>query len=118
MIARILGGVCVGLAALAAVQTFNLARSDHELKAARTLLATEKASTARLQSTIMQIKATRQTEREQCAADFAGEVMRANAERAKAVAATRARASITGICPTIAKTKAERNAALRANSGE
>jgi hypothetical protein len=111
MIARILGGVCLALVVAVTVQTVSLKRVERALEVSKAI-----GETTRLN--LLEVVEARQTEREQCAADFAGEVERGKAERAKAVAASQARALITGICPPQAKTQAQRNAALRANSGE
>jgi hypothetical protein len=111
MIARILGGLCLALVLAVTVQTVNLKRVERSLAASEAIGET-------MRRDLLQVVDVRQAEREECASDFAGEVERNKIEIAKSVAASQARASITGICPTIAKTKAERNAALRANSGE
>ena len=117
MIARILSGVCVGLAVLSAVQTINLSRSDHELKATREKLSFEKLVVANLGARVVESETARRSEREQCAADFAGEVMRGKIEIERARKAATARHQLTN--PQAKPlTAAQRLGALRANSGE
>jgi hypothetical protein len=117
MIARIIGVVALGLFALAGVQTFRLSQSDRDLTATQNKLAFQKLVVANLAARVVRSETARQAEREQCAADFAGEVARNKIEIAKASKAALARSQVTGICPR-ASTQAERLAALRANSGE
>lgn len=109
MIARALGGVAIGLALLAGVQTFNLSRSDRDLRIATTELA-------RVRGLLGTSEAARQNEREQCAQDLAGEIERAKIEVEAVIKASQARASLTGCRPAI--TSQDRLKALRANSGE
>jgi hypothetical protein len=110
MIARILGGVCLALVVAVTVQTVSLKRTQAALSASESVRAG-------LVRDLGAVTAARQTEREQCAQDFAGEVERGKIEVAKAAKAALARSQITGLCPR-ASTQAERLAALRANSGE
>jgi hypothetical protein len=110
MIDRIIGVVALGLFAFAGVQTFRLTDTQNKL-------AFEKLVVANLAARVVRSETARQAEREQCAADFAGEVARNKIEIAKASKAALARSQVTGICPR-ASTQAERLAALRANSGE
>jgi hypothetical protein len=98
MIARILGGLSIGLAMLAVAQTINLARSDHELKATRAILTQAQSSLKSEAARVAMSESARQAEREQCAQDFAGEVERAKVEAERAAKSASAIATLTKNC--------------------
>jgi hypothetical protein len=106
-----MGAALLVVAAVSAVQ-------GRQLDDARTTIASVNTELDRVRTLLASSESARQSEREQCATDFAGEVERGKIEIAKASMAASARASITGLCPPRATTQAERNAALKRIAGE
>jgi peptidoglycan hydrolase CwlO-like protein len=115
---------CIALMGVGIAQALSLSASAKNLREARDSLTTvsadlvkEQAKTAEKQATIDRVEAARETERTQAAEDFAGLVMQQKDELKRAVAAASATASLTGKCPPLAKTQAERRAAWDALHG-
>lgn len=116
--------VCIGLAGLSIAQTAGLYFSERDLRNTRSSLAQvsdkltfEKQVVANLAARVATSESSRQLERTQASEDYVGLVMQQKAELKNALAAASATASLTGKCPPIAKTQAERKAAWDALHG-
>jgi hypothetical protein len=117
MIGRLKASLWIVFGMLFCLTMLALTAQTKRLDSVKADLATANTELTRVRGLLGTSESARQAEREQCAQDFAGEVERAKIEVAKASKAAVARSQITGICPR-ASTRAERIAALRANSGE